>query len=84
MATSSTKAPTVPPGMLGGFFFFAVVLAGCGYIVLAKIAGLNAVLVTLVPVLIMISYAVALAAARFLSVRLIMITFDFKLLRVAG
>jgi ElaB/YqjD/DUF883 family membrane-anchored ribosome-binding protein len=69
MATSSTKAPTVPPGMLGGFFFFPVVLAGCGYIVLAKIAGLNAVLVTLVPVLIMISYAVALAAARFLRLR---------------
>lgn len=69
MATPTDTTSSVPPGMLGGVFFFAVILTGCGYIVLAKILGLSAILVTSVPVLIMILYALALAGARLLRLR---------------
>jgi hypothetical protein len=69
MATTESRSGVTLPGLLGGFVFFAVVLLGAGYIVVAKIEGVAAVFVTLVPVLIMISYAALLAFARFFRLR---------------
>jgi hypothetical protein len=59
----------MPPGFLGGIVFFAVVAAGCAYIVLSKIHGLPALYVTMVPVLIMIGYALLLGLARLFRLR---------------
>src|ERR1700682_798005 len=69
MATSSTKAPTVPPGMLGGFFFFSVGLACSSYIVFSKLHEFSAFTVTAVPVLIMVGYALMLGIARLFRLR---------------
>lgn len=57
------------PGFLSGAIFFAVVLAGCAFIFLSKIQGVRAAYVTLVPVLIMISYALLLGFARLFRLR---------------
>ncbi len=57
------------PSFISGFIFFGVVLAGCGYIVLSKKYGLSAEYVTLVPVAIMISYALLLGFARWFRLR---------------
>jgi hypothetical protein len=59
----------MPTGLLSGILFFAVVLLGSGYIVLAKLHTFSAVLVTSVPVLIMIAYAALLGIARLFRLR---------------
>ena len=57
--------PNLPPGLVNGLVFFAVVITGVGYIVISKLNGFSAVAVTAVPVLVMIGYAVLLAARPF-------------------
>jgi hypothetical protein len=57
--------PVLPPGLLNGLVFFAVVVAGSGYIILSKLNDFGAFAVTSVPVLIMIGYAVLLGARLF-------------------
>jgi hypothetical protein len=69
MATIENRSGVSSSGLIGGFVFFLVVLLGTGYIVVGKIEGLAAVYVTLVPVLIMVSYAALLAFARFFRLR---------------
>ena len=59
----------IPTGLLNGILFFAVVLLGSGYIVLAKLYAFSAVLVTSVPVVIMIAYATLLEIARLFRLR---------------
>jgi hypothetical protein len=49
--------------------FFAVVLFGCGYIVFSKLSGFDAVYVTMVPVAIMVAYALLLGLARLFRLR---------------
>jgi hypothetical protein len=60
---------TMPPGLLSGIAFFAVVLLGCGFIVVSKLSDVRPAYVTLVPVLIMVSYALLLGAARLFRLR---------------
>jgi hypothetical protein len=55
----------LPPGLVNGLLFFAVVVAGVGYIIVSKLNGFGALAVTAVPVLVMIGYAVLLAARPF-------------------
>ena len=59
----------LPPGLLSGLLFFAVVLAGSSYIVFSKLHDFSAINVTAVPVLIMIGYAVFLGVARVFRLR---------------
>ncbi|MCP1830704.1 ElaB/YqjD/DUF883 family membrane-anchored ribosome-binding protein [Bradyrhizobium sp. USDA 4532] len=59
----------LPPGVLSGMLFFAVVLAGSGYIIFSKLHDFGAVQVTAVPVLIMIGYALILGMARLFRLR---------------
>lgn len=59
----------LPPGLLSGLLFFAVVLAGSGYIVFSKLRDFAPVFVTAVPVLIMIGYALLLGLARLFRLR---------------
>ena len=59
----------LPPGLLSGLVFFAVVLFGCGYIVFSKVSAFGAVYVTLVPVAIMVAYALLLGLARLFRLR---------------
>lgn len=59
----------LPPGLLSGLLFFAVVLAGSGYIVFSKAHDFAPVFVTGVPVLIMIGYALLLGFARLFRLR---------------
>lgn len=66
--TESSKA-AMPPGLLSGIVFFMVVLAGAAYIIVSKLNSLPAVFVTLVPVIIMIAYAVLLGFARLFRLR---------------
>jgi hypothetical protein len=54
---------------LNGLLFFAVVLSGAGYIVFSKLHGFGALQVTLVPVLIMVAYALVLGLARLFRLR---------------
>lgn len=68
MAATPTSS-RLPPGLAGGVFFFGVVLFGCSYIVLSKANGFRPLFVTAIPVVIMIGYAVTMAAARFLRLR---------------
>jgi ElaB/YqjD/DUF883 family membrane-anchored ribosome-binding protein len=63
------KKRGLPPGLLSGLLFFAVVLAGSGYIVFSKIHEFSAFTVTAVPVLIMIGYALVLGIARLFRLR---------------
>lgn len=58
-----------PPGIISGLLFFAVVLMGCAYIVASKLHAFSALYVTLVPVAIMIAYALLLGFARFFRLR---------------
>jgi len=60
---------TAAPGPVSGTLFFGVVLTGCAYIVLSKLHDVAAVYVTVVPVAIMIAYALVLGFARFLRLR---------------
>jgi len=57
--------PALPPGLVNGLLFFAVVVAGSTYIIFSKLHDLGAFAVTAVPVLIMIGYAVLLGARPF-------------------
>jgi hypothetical protein len=59
----------LPPGLLSGLLFFAVVLGGSGYIVFSKLHEFSATTVTAVPVLIMIGYALMLGVARLFRLR---------------
>jgi ElaB/YqjD/DUF883 family membrane-anchored ribosome-binding protein len=68
VAVSDTKRGP-PPGLLSGLLFFAVVLAGSGYIIFSKLHEFNAFNVTAVPVLIMVGYAVVLGVARLFRLR---------------
>src|ERR1700687_1880611 len=65
--TSSLRE--LPPGLLNGLLFFAVVLSGAGYIVFSKLHEFSALQVTLVPVLIMVAYALVLGLARLFRLR---------------
>lgn len=53
----------------GALLFFAVVAAGCAYIVGAKLAGVQQVYVTFVPVALMVAYAILLAGWRTIRLR---------------
>src|SRR5579871_3150387 len=53
------------PGLVNGLLFFAVVVAGSGYIIFSKLHDFGALAATSVPVLIMVSYAVLLGARLF-------------------
>lgn len=57
------------PGLLSGIVFFIVVAIGCGYIVYSKLHAFSAINVTLVPVGIMIGYALLLGLARLFRLR---------------
>lgn len=57
--------PNLPPGLLNGLLFFAVVVIGSGYIIFSKLHDFGAFAVTSVPVLIMIGYGVLLWARLF-------------------
>jgi ElaB/YqjD/DUF883 family membrane-anchored ribosome-binding protein len=57
--------PRLPPGLVNGLLFFAVVTTGSGYIIFSKLQDFGALAVTAVPVLIMIGYAVLLGARLF-------------------
>jgi hypothetical protein len=59
------ERPSLPPGLLNGLLFFAVVVVGSSYIVFSKLNDFGAFAVTSVPVLIMIGYAVLLGARLF-------------------
>jgi hypothetical protein len=51
-------------GLAGALVFFAFVAAGSAYVVWAKLAGLPAAFVTLVPVAVMVAYAVVSVVLR--------------------
>ena len=53
----------------GALLFFAVVAAGCSYIVTAKLIGVQQVYVTFVPVALMVAYAMLLAGWRTIRLR---------------
>ena len=57
--------PNLPPGLVNGLLFFAVVVLGSGYIIFSKLHDFGALAATAVPVLIMIGYAVMLGARLF-------------------
>jgi len=64
VATYETR-PVLPPGLMSGLLFFAVVIVGSGYIIFSKLDGFGALAVTSVPVLIMIGYALLLGTRLF-------------------
>src|SRR5580700_1800604 len=57
--------PNLPPGLLSGLLFFGVVVLGSGYIIFSKLHDFGALAATVVPVLIMIGYALLLSARLF-------------------
>jgi hypothetical protein len=59
------ERPSLPPGLLNGLLFFAVVVVGSTYIIFAKLEDFGAIAVTSVPVLIMIGYGALLGARLF-------------------
>jgi ElaB/YqjD/DUF883 family membrane-anchored ribosome-binding protein len=63
--TAHETRPVLPPGLIGGMLFFAVVVVGSGYIIFSKLGGFGALAVTTVPVLIMIGYALLLGTRLF-------------------
>src|SRR5258708_6900042 len=65
----SSSLRRLPPGLLSGFVFFFVVATGAAYIVFAKMEGFSALQVTLVPVGVMIGYALLLGVARLFRLR---------------
>lgn len=64
MAAYDTR-PVLPPGLVSGLLFFAVVVFGSGYIIFSKLSGFGATAVTTVPVLVMIGYALLLGTRLF-------------------
>lgn len=69
MATTGNIRTIAAPWFLGGILFFAVAMFGCGYIVLSKLLSFRAIYVTIVPVAIMIAYALLLGLARLFRLR---------------
>src|SRR6185437_4020721 len=69
MPTTEPSKAAGPPALLSGIVFFVVVLAGVAYIIASKLNGLPAVFATLVPVSIMIAYAMLLGFARLFRLR---------------
>jgi len=63
--TANDERFALPPGLLNGLLFFAVVVFGSGYIIISKLNDFGAFAVTAVPVLIMIAYGVLLGARLF-------------------
>jgi hypothetical protein len=57
------------PGLLSGVMFFAVVSLGSSYIVFSKLREVTALYVTLVPVCIMVAYALLLSLTRLFRLR---------------
>jgi hypothetical protein len=57
--------PNLPPGLVNGLLFFAVVVVGSGYIIFSKLHDFGALAVTAVPVLVMVGYAALLGARLF-------------------
>jgi hypothetical protein len=57
--------PRLPPGLVSGLLFFAVVVIGSGYIIFSKLHDFGALAVTTVPVLVMIGYAALLGMRLF-------------------
>jgi hypothetical protein len=55
--------------LLSGILFFSVVLFGCAYIVASKLLGFRAIFVTMVPVTVMLAYALLLGLARLFRLR---------------
>ncbi len=66
---STVSKQLVPPGLINGLLFFVIVLLGSGFIVFSKMHGFRASVVTAVPVLIMIGYALLLGAAAIFRLR---------------
>jgi methyl-accepting chemotaxis protein len=64
VAADETR-PVLPPGLISGLLFFAVVVLGSGYIIFSKLHDFGALAVTAVPVLIMVGYGVLLGARLF-------------------
>lgn len=64
MAAYETR-PVLPPGLISGLLFFAVVVVGSGYIIFSKLHDFGALAVTAVPVLIMVGYGLLLGARLF-------------------
>ena len=69
MPNAKSSKLATPPGLRSGVLFFAVVAVGAGYIVFSKLNSFPAAYVTLVPVLIMIAYALLLGLARLFRLR---------------
>ena len=63
------KAEHLPTGLLSAVLFFVVVALGSAYIVFAKLDHFPVLYVTLVPVLVMIGYALLIGLARLLRLR---------------
>ena len=63
--TANDERFALPPGLINGLLFFAVVVFGSGYIIVSKLNDFGAFAVTAVPVLIMIGYGVLLGARLF-------------------
>jgi ElaB/YqjD/DUF883 family membrane-anchored ribosome-binding protein len=59
----------MPPGLSNAALFFSIVATGALYIVVAKLSGFHPFIVTTIPVLIMLGYAVLLAALRVVRLR---------------
>jgi len=69
MPKAESPKRVLPPGLWSGLLFFAVVTSGAAYIVVSKLDEVHAVFVTLVPVCIMIAYAILLGFARLFRLR---------------
>jgi hypothetical protein len=59
----------LPPGLMNGLLFFAVVVIGSAYIIASKLSHFGAFAVTAVPVSIMIVYALVLGGVRLFQLR---------------
>jgi hypothetical protein len=69
MPKTEPPKQVLPPGLWSGLLFFVVVIAGAAYIVVSKLDEVRAVFVTLVPVCIMVAYAILLGFARLFRLR---------------
>jgi hypothetical protein len=68
MNTTTPFNHTLSP-FFGALLFLVFVFVGAAYVVWAKLAGVPAVLVTAVPLVLMVVYALALGLARYLRLR---------------
>jgi hypothetical protein len=69
MPIAESPKRVLQPGLWSGLLFFAVVIAGAAYIVVSKLGEVRAIFVTLVPVCLMIGYAILLGFARLFRLR---------------